>query len=449
MLLNTNRSDNEVFYGRAYADGSLSFNGPVDDAVMTVSATSRPGTEIFIASEANQNTASEYTFIRFRKPEIDSIQQEIEQRNASNLTMRFDLDINSNANVHMSFDSEGYNSLRGNGFGNLQINLDTQDLFEMFGVYQINQGAYVIDFQDILQREFAIRPGGVIQWSGDPLEARLDIDAVYSLNADTRALVNSSDFGGGRSTKVQTDIIVNLSETLADPQFNYQIDIASANTGSAISEQLRLINNNESLLETQLFTLLVMEQFANNNSNPFAAEQDIGNVAFNSITSIFTRQLTNLLGEVDALKNTNIGIAYENYRQSLQDDPSEIPGDLDQQLRFKLSQKIAEGVRLRAGSDFNFGKNLNTDEIGVVSVGDVFMDIDFNQNGKFDITLFSKIDYNILTSDYDRRMGATYIFEKQFDSFKNLFRKKDETDSDDGTKEEDNDLQEIDEDSQR
>ena len=446
LLLNTTEADNEVFYGTAFADGSISFNGPIDDALMNVSATSKPNTEIYIASSASQNTASEYSFIRFKQPETDSLQQAIEQRNQSNLTMQFDLDINSNANVHMSFDDADYNTLRGNGFGNLTINIDTQDLFEIIGFYQINSGAYIINYENILQREFNIRPGGIIQWSGDPYSARLNIDAVYTLAADVSALLqDGSELSGDRGSKVETEIIVTLSQTLEEPQFTYQINVASATTGGILSEQVRLINNNESLLESQLFSLLALERFSNNNSNPFAEETDLGNLAFNSLTTIFARQLTSLLAEVEGLENTQIGIDYENYRQSILNNSGDVPGGLDQQVQLQLSQQLADNIRLKVGSDFNFGENLDPNR-NAFAVGDIVLEIDLNKDGNYEIILFSRQDYNILVRDNLRRNGISYRFEREFDSFSELFNKKEEEAI---QEEENNPLNQFDEDSEQ
>ena len=441
LLLNTTETDNEVFYGTAFGDGEISFTGPVDDAIMRVNATTRPNTNIYIATATSQNTASEYSFIRFKQPKSDSIAQEIEERNQSNLTMEFDLNINSNANVHMSFDDADYNTLRGNGFGDLNINLDTQDLFEIFGFYQINDGAYIINYENILQREFDIRPGGIIQWSGDPYSARINIDAVYTLTADVGALMqDGSEISGDRGNRVQTEIIVTLSETLEEPLFTYQINVANATTGGVLNEQIRLINSNESLLEAQLFSLLALERFSNNNSNPFSQQTDLGNLAFNSLTTIFARQLTSLLGEVEALKNTQIGIDYENYRQSILNSSGDIPGGLDQQVQFQFSQQLADNVRLQLGSDLNFGENLDPDR-NVIAVGDIVLEIDLNRDNTYEIILFSRQDYNILVRDNMRRNGISYRFEREFDSFDELFKKKEE----EGVREEDIEVFEDDE----
>ena len=425
LLLNTTKADNEMFYGKAFADGSLSFTGPVEDARMSVKATSKPNTEIHIDSQTGQNTQSEYSFIRFKQPVVDSIKQEVQERNESKLTMNFDLNIAPTANVYMTFDDEGYTSLQGNGFGNLTINIDTQDLFEMSGFYQVNQGAFILSYAEIITREFDIVPGGVIQWSGDPLGARLNIDAKYTVDADVSNLLQDGSDQGARGSRVETDILVSLTETLANPQFNYNIDVATANTGGLISEQIKLINSNQSLLDTQMFNLLVLDQFANNNSSPFATEQGIGNVAFNSLTGIFTRQLTALLAEVDALRNTNIDLDYENYRQRLADDPDQVFGGLDQQLQIKLQQQIADNVRLKVGSDLNFGENLNTEQNNVFAVGDIIMEIDIDRDGKYEVTLFSKIDYSILSPEQsnNRRNGVSYKFERQGNTFKELFKR--------------------------
>lgn len=443
LFLNTDESDNPVFYGTAYADGTLSFTGPVNDAVMQVNATSMPGTEIHIGAASSAQT-TEYNFIRFRKPKIDSVIQAIEERNESVLTMLFDLDINQNAELHMSFDDQDYNTLRANGFGNLSIDFNTQDLLEIEGFYQVVQGAYIMDFAGI-RRDFQILPGGTIRWSGDPYNALLDIDARYTLNADTRALLQGTSAEETRSPKVETQINVNLSETLAVPKFSYKIDILSANTGGNISEQLRLINNNNTLLDKQLVSLLVLRQFTNNNSSPFASQQSIGTIAFNSVSAVISRQISALINEVGALENTQIGLELENFRENLASNPESIPGGLDQQVQLRWQQQLGKYVRIRSGVELNYGEYLDTERNNVFNVGDIILDFDIDKDGRYEVTLFSKYDYNILNpgNENDRRNGIGYIFQRDFDDLDDLFRRKKEV----ADTIEDDQLQELDEDS--
>lgn len=422
MFLNTTRKDNEVFYGTAYAAGSMSFTGPIEDIVLDIFAESKPGTNIHIANADTKNT-SEYTFVRFRKPITDTL--EVKEPTNSKLTMHFDLDINPSANLFMSFDSEDYNTLKGNGNGNLKINFDTQDLFEMFGIYKINQGQYVVNFEEVLKKDFELLPGGLIQWSGDPFGARLNLNAKEQIKADVSALSQTNL--NQQTEKIDTDIIVNLSDTIREPQFKYKIEVNGSSVTPILSEQIKLINRNKALLDKQLIMLLTSNQFIGNESDPFETDQTIGDVAFNSVTSILTRQLTSLLSEIDGLKNTEIGLAYQNYRNNL-DENQLLNAGLDQQIQFELSQKIAKNVRLKVGSDINFGDRLNTTDTGnrYFNVKDVIMDIDINEDGKYDISFFSKFNYNVFQKDNLRRNGVSYIIEKEFTGFKTLFKKKKE-----------------------
>lgn len=418
MFLNTTKKDNEIFYGTAFAAGSLSFVGPIENIVLDIYAESKPGTNIHIANANTKNT-SEYSFVRFRKPKTDTVA--VVEPSNSKLTMHFNLDINPSANLFMSFDSEDYNTLQGNGFGNLKINFDTQDLFEMFGIYQINQGKYVVNFEEVLKKDFELLPGGLIQWSGDPFGARLNLDAKEQIKADVSAL--SQNNINQQVSKVDTDIIVNLSETIQEPKFQYKIDVTGSSVTPALREQVRLINRSKPLLDKQLIMLLTASQFVANEGNPFETDQSLGDVAFNSVTSILTRQLTSLLSEIDELKNTEIGLAYQNYRNNLNENQL-LNAGLDQQIQFELSQQIAKNVRLKVGSDINFGERLNTTDTGnrYFNVKDIIMDIDINKDGKYDISFFSKLDYNQFRRGNLRRNGVSYIIEKEFTGFKNLFK---------------------------
>ena len=49
----------------------------------------------------------------------------------------------------------------------------------MYGDYTITEGSYLFTLQNIINKRFIIENGSTIQWTGEPLDARLNINAVY------------------------------------------------------------------------------------------------------------------------------------------------------------------------------------------------------------------------------------------------------------------------------
>ncbi len=423
LFLNTTERDNDIFWGKAFASGDLTFSGPVNNALMNVNASSEDNTEIFIANAATANTG-EYAFIRFLEPKVDSIAQEEKSNHVAptNLTMDFNLEISPNAQVNIKIDEEGYNTIKGSGYGNLNIKIDTEDLFEITGIYEIYNGEYLVNFKDIFQRPFTIQPGSIIQWSGDPFLAKIDINATYTLDADLRALSESASAGGSYLANAETKINVNLGKTLLAPEFTYQIEVDKAEIGSSVGEQLAYINSNKSLLDQQIGSLLLLNQFSSVNSDPFQ-NQRAENIAINSVTNILTRQITTLFNESGIFKNTTIGIDYNDFRSNYNAENIDQNFGYDKNIELQLTQRfLNDRIEIELGSDFNFGDNLGNN-VNAFQVGDFVFSYRLDQRGNYKFLLFSKRDYSILLNREQRRYGLGLAMQREFNSFKEFFKR--------------------------
>lgn len=64
QLLNTSARDNSLFYGHGYASGDVSFQGPINNLIITANATTRKNTRIYIPMAGSSSTERK-EFINF------------------------------------------------------------------------------------------------------------------------------------------------------------------------------------------------------------------------------------------------------------------------------------------------------------------------------------------------------------------------------------------------
>ncbi len=421
LFLNTTERDNDVLWGKAFASGDLSFKGPVNNAVLAVNASSNDNTEIFIANSSSKNTG-EYGFLRFKEPVLTESEEQEQQaaESRSKLTMNFNLEISPNAEVDIRIDEEGYNTIHGSGYGNLEVILDTEDLLQIFGIYEIYNGEYLVNYKDIFEKPFNIQPGSVIQWSGDPFNARIDINATYTLDADLRALSESASAGGSYLANAETKVNVNLGNTLPEPVFKYNIEVDKAEVGSSVAEQLSYINNNKALLDQQIGSLLFLNQFSSVNSDPFSSQR-ASDIAINSVTNILTKQLTTLFNESGIFKNTTIGIDYNDFRSNYVSESVNENFGYDKNIELQLTQRfLNDRIEVEVGSDINFGESLGSN-VDTFQVGDFIFSYRIDERGNYKLLLFSKRDYSILLNQEQRRYGFGFVIQREFNNFKEFF----------------------------
>ena len=176
----------------------------------------------------------------------------------------------------------------------MQIN-PRSNVFEMYGDYTIDDGSFHFTLQNILNRRFEIEPGSTIQWTGSPINAMLNIDALYKLKTSLQPLLGSTSdrLAGDRSVNVEC--LIHLGERLTDPTVTFDVRVPSTDpeTQAIIANAL----NTPETVDMQFLYLLLFKSFMAENN---VASQNIGaSVSYNTGLEFLTNQLSNLLSADD------------------------------------------------------------------------------------------------------------------------------------------------------
>ena len=127
-----------------------------------------------------------------------------QQKSDAGSRMDISLALNVRPGVEVELTVSG-NTLRARGDGtlNLQIN-PRSNVFEMYGDYTITEGSFLFSLQNIINKKFVIEDGSTIQWTGSPMDAMLNINAIYKLKASLQPLLQgtSDNLAADRSVPV-------------------------------------------------------------------------------------------------------------------------------------------------------------------------------------------------------------------------------------------------------
>ena len=95
----------------------------------------------------------------------------------SNMSINIELTATPTTEVQLVIDPTVGDIIRGRGNGTLNMRIEpSANIFDMYGDYTITEGSYLFTLQNIINKRFVINSGSTIQWTGDPLDARLNID---------------------------------------------------------------------------------------------------------------------------------------------------------------------------------------------------------------------------------------------------------------------------------
>ena len=428
-VLNTTFSDNELFYGTAYATGEVEVLGPANNLWISANARSEKGTKIFIPIDFKNSVGSQ-SFINFVSNTSDSTRyiagSSREKINTSGINLDFDLDITPDAYIEIIFDLKAGDIIRGRGNGKLELNIDTEGDFTMFGSYEIVQGAYNFTLFNVITKEFIIDPGSSIRWTGDPYGGLLDIQARYEQMATLRSVLPPDERVKATAQRPYPVVLqMDLTGDLLSPNIDFDIEVKdySAEISNGISGFLNRLETDEQMLNRQVFNLLVLRQFmpidyGNNNLTATSARSFASQTAISSISELLANQFTAIANQID--ENLQIDV---NFNMNFD---SEFEQDALNTFQLRLSYTFLNG-RLRVTRDGSITNNNAANASNANNIiGDWTVDVLLTPDGQYRVKFFNRTNWSSINANYQfstYTQGISLFQTKSFDSFKELFKK--------------------------
>ena len=424
QVLNTNSTDNELYYGTAYATGNVNLLGSVSNLNITANAISEKGTRISIplGSTTSINQEEYISFVDMAHPDSQPSEalEELPEIDLSGLSLDFNLEFTPDAYIELIFDIKSGDIIRGRGNGNLDLQIDTNGDFNMFGDFNIQNGAYNFTLYNIINKEFDIREDSRISWYGDPYGAILNIDAEYSQLVSMAPLMATLDEESLNSPAVRrkypATVTLNLQGEMLQPEITFDIDFEDypdnilLQNGTAVSLNALVngfksrIESDEQELKRQVFSLIILRRLSPENSFSVAGGQTIGN----SVSEFVSNQLSYWITQVD--ENLEIDV-----------DLNSLDEDALNTFQLRLAYTFFDG-RLRVSRDGGFF-NPNTNQSDLASIlGDWTVEYLLTPDGKLRVKMFNRIDQNAFSglNNSINETGFSLQYIKSFDQLKNV-----------------------------
>lgn len=305
LVLNTTSEDNDLFYGRVYASGGATIRGDNRGVRMNIDAATRDNTR-FTLPLSGKADVSKADFVTFVEPDtLSDIEyatrrmQELSDRSRRKRSGGGQMQIDMQIEVQR--DAKFYlgDMLSAEGIGSLDLRIrPAEGLFSLNGTYTLERGDFQLSLQNIINKKFEISEGSTIRWSGNPMDALLDITAVYNTRASLQPLLGTTATNTN-TRQVPVECVITLTDRLSNPteQFSIRIPNADSEAKTAIANIL----NTESTITRQFLYLLLTSNFYPENAS--SGSSSIGSTASAATgLGMLTNQLSNWLS------NENFGI---------------------------------------------------------------------------------------------------------------------------------------------
>lgn len=405
LSLNTSKKDNELFYGTAFLTGWVNVSTGYEQKInLELDAQANNKSKLFIplysASEVYEND-----FIRFITLEEENTEVIEEESTISGINMTFNFDIDPSTEIQLIFNEQTGEILKSQGGGDIKMIITPEGDFEMYGIYEVRNGDYLFNFENLLSKRFTLTQGGTINFNGDPMDARIDVRAEYKVKAALDQILG--DTTSTYSKKVDNICSMTLTDQLEKPNILFDIDVL--NVDSDIEARVKSQMPTQEDVNKQVFSLLLFNSYTAPN-NTFSGSGFAGATT----SELLANQLNNWLSKMDnkiinvgvsELKSDNVevelskkmldnrlvfesNVGVDNSNTSTQNQSSnQLVGD------FKLEYMIREDGKVRA-KVFNRSETYSIEDQGnsasqTQGVG-IFYQEDFNSYGQFIKSLFTR-----------------------------------------------------------
>jgi hypothetical protein len=431
LALDTDKEDNDLFYGHALGDGEVTFNGPLRKIDIYVNASVGKDTRLVIPVSYGSD-ASELSFINFKKQEAEVPLDQQSNTELNGVSLEMDLNITEEAQGEIIFDEQAGDIIKGTGRGNIRILVPRNGEFEMFGDYTIEQGEYLFTLYNVVNKDFDINRGGVISWSGDPFEAQIRLEAEYAglstpvANFIQEYLIDApDDLKQGASQPTEVELTMELRGDLLRPIINFDIEFPELIGGlkTLTDSKLRILRQDPNELNRQVFGLIVVGQFLPSDIAIQGADifyNTVSEFVSNQLSLLLTELFSEFFGEQSALSGIDFDIAYNQYQANFGESQDFRRGD-EFQLRMR-QEFFNDRLSVLVGGNVDIGNSARVpDQSGTFVGNDLVIEYVLNRDRTLKLRIYQRLEPDI-GGGSRLEVGTGLSYRKEFDSFGEFLR---------------------------
>ena len=415
LLYHTTDPGDMLFYGKVYGTGTLSLDGGNNAMNVDANLTTGPKTTFtYVTGLTTEATSNQFiTFVDKTPKRVqddiktefyhfsDASQKEEDDGPPMDLRIQMNIDATPDANMKVVMDPVAGDNITARGNGNFQVSYYNKGDFRMFGNYTIDSGMYKLSMQEIIRKDFSLQSGSTVTFTGDPYQANLDVQAVYTVNSVSLSDL-STDASLNQST-VKVNCLMNLTGSLASPTIKFDLELPTISEEDR--ELVRSATSTEEQMNTQIIYLLGIGKFYayDYNENTNQSSSATSSLAFSTLSG----QLNNMLSQVMENKNWNIGANFSTGQEGWSDVEAEAI----------LSGRLLNN-RLLINGNFGYRENVmaNTNFVGDFEA--VWL---LTKNGEFRLRGYNQTNDRYFTKSTLTTQGIGFIYKKDFNRWHDLF----------------------------
>ncbi len=405
------------FYGTVFVSATADLHGRPGEVVINCNATPLPQST-FTYNAASADAISQQEFIMWKEkaqhasspaPFQSKATGEAGDETPSDLYMNLTVNATPDAQVRLLMDPRTGDYITLYGSGIIRTAYHNNGAFHMFGTYTVNTGTYDITIQNIIKKNFTFQEGGTIVFGGNPMDANLQLQAIYTVNG-----VSLSDLNIGNSfsnNTIRVNCLMNILGQAAAPQVEFDLDLPTVN--SEERQMIRSVIASEQETNQQVLYLLGIGRFYTQGTNNAAAQQqqyDQTSLAMQSFLSgTLSTQINEVLSQVIKNDQWNFGANISTGNE----------GWHNAEYEGLVSGRMLNNRLLINGQ---FGYRDNATQATPSFIGDFDIRYLLYPNGNLALKVYNQTNDRYFTHSSLNTQGIGLIMKRDFNGLGDLFR---------------------------
>lgn len=394
QLINARQEPKSIAYGRAFVNFFANLNGPLDALKMRGRLDVLGSTDLtYMLLDSPLSTDNRLDeLVKFTDFNDTTEVVNIKRPTPSGMDMDLTLSVAQGAHFVCNLNPEQTNYVDLMGGGDLRMRYGVDGL-TLTGRYTLANGEMKYSLPVIPLKTFTIQDGSYVEFTGDPMNPRLNITATER----TKATVGSE---GNTPRSVVFDCGVVITKTLTDMGLQF---IISAPEDNAVNSELQAMSTEErgKIAVTMLTTGMYL---ADGNTSGFSMNS--------ALSSFLQSEINNITGS--ALKTLDLSVGLDNTTdasgQSRTDYSFKFSKRLfDNRLKIQLGGKVSSGADDMGGQKQSFFDN-------------VTMEYRLDQNSTKYVKLFYQQNVYDWLDGYTGLYGGGFVWRKKMDSLLDVFK---------------------------
>ena len=392
QLINAKQDLKSIAFGKAFVNFAARMNGTLDDLKMRGRLDVLGSTDLtYMLLDSPLSTDNRLDELVKFTDFSDSTQTVVNRPAPSGLDVDLTVNVSQGAHIICDLNVEQTNYVDLTGGGDLRLRYGNE--LSLTGRYTLSSGEMKYSLPVIPLKTFTIKDGSYVEFTGDPMNPRLNITATER----TKAAV-SNDGGQGRSVTFDCGVVI--TKTLNDMGLSFVIDAPEDQT---ISGELATMSTEErgKIAVTMLTTGMYL---ADGNTSRFSMNS--------ALSSFLQSEINNITGS--ALKTLDLSVGIDN--------STDASGASHTDYSFKFAKRFFDNrLKVEVGGKVSSG---SSDAMGQKQsfFDNVTMEYRLNQDATKNVKLFYFQNVYDWLEGYTSKYGGGFIWRRQLDNFWDILR---------------------------